>query len=274
MRVASLLRKIRGEVMKIVVIGGTGLIGSKVVEKLKEKDHEVIAAAPNTGVNTITGEGLADALVGTRVVVDVANSPSFEAEAAMDFFRTAGKNLAEAEVAAGIRHHVALSVVGTDRLQESGYFRAKLAQENIIKSAPVPYTIIRATQFFEFVRGIAQLSTENDIVRVPPVLFQPMAADDVATAVAEAALAEPLNDTIEIAGPDTFTLDEPIRKALEYDNDPRKVMADPEARYSGAKVGNTTLVPGPNPRLGSTTFDWWLAHVPPPRPQPRPVAAE
>ena len=251
--------------MKIVVIGGTGLIGSKVVGKLKQKGHEAIAAAPSTGVNTITGEGLADALAGARVVVDVANSPAFESQAAMDFFQTSGKNLIAAEAAAGIKHHVALSVVGTERLQDSGYFRAKLAQEKLVKSSPIPYTLIHATQFFEFVRSIAQFSIVGDTVRLPPVLFQPMAAEDVATAVADAALAGPVNDTIEIAGPDTFTLDEPVRKVLEYDNDTRRVIADPQAPYFGVKVSETTLVPGPNPRLGSTRFDWWLTHVPPPR---------
>ena len=194
--------------MKIVVIGGTGLIGSKVVEKLKQKGHEAIAAAPNTGVNTITGEGLADALAGAQVVVDVANSPSFEDQAAMEFFQAAGKNLTAAEAAAGIKHHVALSVVGTERLLDSGYFRAKLAQEKLIKNAPIPYTIVHATQFFEFLRGIAQFSTEGDTVRLPHSLFQPMAAEDVATAVADAALAAPLNGTVETAGPDSFHLDE------------------------------------------------------------------
>ena len=250
--------------MKIVVIGGTGLIGSKVVEKLKQKGHEATAAAPNTGVNTITGEGLTEALAGADVVIDVANSPSFEDQAAMDFFQTAGRNLTAAEVAAGVRHHLALSVVGTERLQDSGYFRAKLAQERLIKSSPIPYTLIRATQFYEFVRAIPQFSTEGDTVRLPPVLFQPMAAEDVAGAVAEAALAKPVNDMIEIAGPETFTLDEPVRKVLEYDNDTRKVIADLEAPYYGIKVSEKTLVPGVGARLGSTRFDWWLTHVPPP----------
>jgi uncharacterized protein YbjT (DUF2867 family) len=249
--------------MKIVVIGGTGLIGSKVVEKLKQKGHAAIAAAPSTGVNTITGEGLAEVLAGAEVVVDVANSPSFEDQAAMEFFQTAGRNLTAAEVAAGVRHHVALSVVGTERLQASGYFRAKLTQENHIKSSPIPYTL--ATQFFEFVRAIAQFSTDGNTVRLPPVLFQPMAAEDVSTAVAEVALAEPVNGTVEIAGPDTFTLDEPVRKVLEYDNDARKVIADPAAPYSGVKVSEKTLVPGAGARLGSTRFDWWLTHVPPPK---------
>jgi len=251
--------------MKIVVIGGTGLIGSKVVEKLKQKGHEAIAAAPNTGVNTITGEGLAEALAGAQVVVDVANSPSFEDRPAMEFFQTAGRNLTAAEVAAGVRHHVALSVVGTERLQASGYFRAKLAQENLIKSSPIPYTLIHATQFFEFVRAIAQFSTDGNTVRLPPVLFQPMAAADVSTAVAEAALVQPVNGMVEIAGPDTFTLDEAVRKVLEYDHDARKVIADPAAPYYGAKVSEKTLVPGAGARLGSTRLDWWLTHVPPPK---------
>ncbi len=250
--------------MKIVVVGGTGLVGSKVVEKLKLKGHEVIAAAPNTGVNTITGEGLAEALANAAVVVDVANSPSFEDQAAMDFFQTAGRNLTAAEVGAGVQHHVALSVVGTDRLQDSGYFRAKLAQERLIKSSPIPYTLIHATQFFEFVRAIAQFSTDGDTVRLPPVLFQPIAAEDVASAIAKAALAEPVNDTIEIAGPNTFTLPEAIRQVLAQDGDPRKVIVDPAAPYYGSKVSERTLVPGASAHLGATKLDWWLAHVPPP----------
>jgi uncharacterized protein YbjT (DUF2867 family) len=215
-------------------------------------------------VNTITGEGLADALAGAQVVVDVANSPSFEDQAAMDFFQTAGKNLATAEVAAGIKHHVALSVVGTERLLDSGYFRAKLAQEELIKSAPIPYTIVRATQFFEFLRGIAQSFIEGDTVRLSHSLFQPMAAEDVATAVAEAAVAEPVNGTIEIAGPDAFHIDEIVGKVLEYDKDPRKVVVDPEALYFGVKLSDQSLIPGHNARCGSTEFDWWLTHVPPP----------
>lgn len=251
--------------MKIVVIGGTGLIGSKVVEKLKQKGHEAIAAAPNTGVNTITGEGLAEALSGAQVVVDVANSPSFEDQAAIAFFQTAGKNLAAAEVAAGIKHHVALSVVGTDRLQDSGYFRAKLVQEKLIKSSPIPYTIVRATQFFEFLRGIAKSAIDGNEVHLSHSLFQPMAAEDVATAVAQAAIAEPKNGTIEIAGPDAFHLDEIVGKVLEYDRDPRRVVADPEARYFGVKLSDQSLVPGPNPHIGSIKFDWWLTHVPPPQ---------
>lgn len=250
--------------MKIVVIGGTGLIGSKVVEKLKQKGHEAIAAAPNTGVNTITGEGLAEALAGAAVVVDVANSPSFEDQAAMEFFQTAGRNLTAAEVAAGVRHHVALSVVGTDRLQASGYFRAKLAQEELIKASPVPYTLVHATQFFEFIRAIAQSATEGQTVRLSHSLFQPMAADDVAAAVAEAALAEPVNGTIEVAGPQPFYIDELVGDVLQFDKDPRTVIADPDAAYFGVKLDDRSLVPGPNPRLGATRFDWWIANVPPP----------
>jgi uncharacterized protein YbjT (DUF2867 family) len=250
--------------MKIVVIGGTGLIGSKVVEKLKQKGYEVIAAAPNTGVNTITGEGLAKALAGAEVVVDVANSPSFEDAAAMDFFQTAGKNITAAEVAAGVKHHIALSVVGTDRLQDSGYFRAKLAQEALIKSSPIPYTLIHATQFFEFIRGIAQSATEGDQVRLSHALFQPMAAEDVATAVAEAAVSAPVNGTFEIAGAETFHVDELVSRVLEFDKDPRKVVADQQAPYFGVKLSDRSLLPGANPRLGSIKFDWWLTHVPPP----------
>jgi len=250
--------------MKIVVIGGTGLIGSKVVEKLRQKGHNAIAAAPNTGVNTITGKGLADALAGAEVVVDVANSPSFEDQAALDFFQTAGRNLTAAEVAAGVRHHVALSVVGTDRLQDSGYFRAKLAQETLIKASPVPYTLVHATQFFEFIRAIAQSAAEGETVRLPHSLFQPMAAEDVATAVAEAALADPVNGTIEVAGPQPFHLDELVGEVLKFDKDSRTVIVDPDARYFGVKLDDRSLLPGPNPRLGSTRFDWWIAHVPPP----------
>jgi uncharacterized protein YbjT (DUF2867 family) len=253
--------------MRVVVIGGTGLIGSKVVKKLQQKGHEVIAAAPNTGVNTITGEGLADAFADTQVVVDVANSPSFEDKAVMDFFQTAGKHLLAAEIAAGIKHHVALSVVGTERLPDSGYLRAKLAQEQLIKSSPIPYTIIRATQFFEFLRGIAQSAVKGDTVRLSHALFQPIAADDVAAAVAGAALAQPVNGTIEIAGPDAFHMDEIIARVLEYDHDPRKVIADPEALYFGAKLSDQSLVPDRNPRLGSIKFAWWLTHVPPPPPR-------
>lgn len=253
--------------MKIVVIGGTGLIGSKTVQKLKERGHDAVAAAPNTGVNTLTGEGLANAVADAEVVVDVSNSPSFEEHAATNFFQTSGRNLTAAEVNAGVRHHVALSVVGTDRLQDSGYFRAKLAQETLIKSSPVPYSLIHATQFFEFIRTIADISTLDGTVRLPPVKFQPMAAEDVATAVADVALGEPLNRIIEIGGPETFTLDEGVRRVLAFDRDPRSVIADPSAPYYGVRVSERTLVPDPGARLGSITLDWWVEHVPPPPPK-------
>lgn len=250
--------------MKVVVIGGTGLIGSAVVERLKRKSHQAIAAAPDTGVNAITGEGLKGALDGAQVVVDVANSPSFEDRAAMDFFETAGKNLLAAEEAAGIRHHVALSIVGTERLPDSGYLRAKLAQERLIRSSSTPYTIVRATQFFEFLRGIAKSALVGDTVRLPHALFQPMAAHDVASAVAETALAQPRNGIVEVAGPEKFHMDELVAKVVEYDKKPWKVVADPKALYFGAELNDQSLVPGPGAQLGSTRFDWWLTHVPPP----------
>jgi uncharacterized protein YbjT (DUF2867 family) len=250
--------------VKIVVIGGTGLIGSKVVEKLKQKGHQLIAAAPNTGVNTVTGEGLADALAGAEIVVDVANSPTFEERAAMDFFQAAGRNITEAEVAAGVKHHVALSVVGTERLVSMGYFRAKLAQEANIKASPIPYTLVRATQFYEFVRAIAQTGTQGDVVRLPHAPFQPMAADDVATAVAAAALAAPLNGTVEVAGPAIVYMDEIVAKTLQHDADPRRVIADPSALYYEIKLTGEELLPGSDARRGSTDFDWWLANVPRP----------
>lgn len=245
--------------MKIVVIGGTGLIGSKVVEKLRAKGHEAIAAAPSTGVDTITGEGLADALAGAQIVVDVANSPSFEDDPAMDFFQRSGRNILAAEAAAGIEHHVALSVVGTERLLDSGYFRAKLAQEKLIESASVPYTIVRATQFFEFLRAIAQFSTEGETVRLPNAPFQPMAAEDVAEAVAEAALSPPLNGIVEAAGPDPFVLAELVGEVLAHDRDPREVVIDPNAHYYGIQVNDRELCPGSSPRLGQTHFQDWLS---------------
>jgi uncharacterized protein YbjT (DUF2867 family) len=250
--------------MKVVVIGGTGLIGSKVVEKLRQRGHEAVAAAPNTGVNTLTGEGLAEAVAGAEAVVDVSNSPSFEDQAAMEFFQTAGRNIAAAEAAAGVRHHVALSVVGTERLLDSGYFRAKLAQEQLIKASPIPYTTVHATQFFEFIRSIPGFSMKDGSVHLPSVRFQPMAAEDVASAIVDVALGEPVNGTVEIGGPETFTLDATVRKVLDYDGDPRPVVADPDAPYFGVSVKEATLVPAPGARLGSTTLDWWLAHVPAP----------
>lgn len=259
--------------MKIVVIGGTGLIGSKVVEILSQQGHDVVAASPDTGVNTITGEGLAHALRGASVVVDVSNSPSLDGDAAMQFFKTAGLNIAEAEIAANVRHHVALSVVGTERLSDSPYLRAKQSQENLIKASLTPYTLIHATQFFEFIRGIAQSATDGDTVRLPHTLFQPMAARDVAAAVARVALEAPANDTLEIGGPEKFYMDELAARVLAYDKDPRRVVADPEALYFGAKIHDESLVPGPSARLGETRFAWWLENVPAP-PKPAPAVAQ
>src|SRR5580765_3256373 len=247
-----------GAIMKIVVIGGSGLIGSKLVSKLREQGHEAVAASPNSGVNTITGEGLAEALKGASVVVDVSNSPSWEDSAVMKFFETSTRNLLASEAAAGVGHHVALSVVGSELLMESGYFRAKIAQENLIKASSLPYSILRATQFFEFVKGIADISMEGGKVHVPGVLFQPMAADDVATAVARVAVEAPANGTIEVAGPEQFRMDELVRRRLSQLNDSRDVIADPNARYSGAKVDDRTLVPGKDARLGATRFETWV----------------
>lgn len=245
--------------MKIVVIGGTGLIGTKVVAKLLAQGHDAIAASPNTGVNTITGEGLAEALKGSTVVVDVSNSPDWEDSAVLKFFETSTRNLLTAEAAAGVKHHVALSVVGTDQLSESGYFRAKIAQETLIKEGSIPYTIVQATQFFEFLKGLADISMVGDKVHLPHVLFQPMAADDVAAAVVKAALEPPVNGTIEVGGPKPFHLDELVRQRLTSLNDPREVVADPNARYSGATLRERTLVPGDGARLGQITFEAWLA---------------
>jgi uncharacterized protein YbjT (DUF2867 family) len=244
--------------MKIVVLGGTGLIGSKLVKKLREQEQEVVAASPSSGVNSVTGEGLADALNGASVVVDVTNSPSWEDTAVLKFFETSTRNLLKYEAAAGVGHHVALSVVGTERLLESGFFRAKLAQENLIKASSIPYTIVRATQFFEFVKAIADLSTGGNTVRLPPVLIQPMAADDVATALAGIAMSSPVNGTIEIGGPEQFRLDELIRRDLAARTDPREVISDPHARYYGIAVSERTLVPNDGARLGETRFEDWL----------------
>jgi uncharacterized protein YbjT (DUF2867 family) len=243
--------------MKIVVIGGSGLIGSKLVPKLRELGHEALAASPNSGVNALTGEGLAEAMKGASVVVDVSNSPSWEDTAVMNFFETATRNLLSYEAAAGVGHHVALSVVGSERMLESGYFRAKVAQENLIKASPIPYSIVRATQFFEFVKGIADISVDGDKVHLPAVLFQPMAADDVATAVARVVVEAPVNGTVEVGGPEQFRLDELVRRRLSQLNDSREVITDPNARYSGVKVDERTLVPGNNARVGDTRFDTW-----------------
>src|SRR5713226_7477980 len=243
--------------MKIVVIGGTGLIGSKLVTKLNQQGHEAVAASPSRGVNTITGEGVAAAMEGAYLVVDVSNSPSFEYGAALEFFQTPTRNLQAAEATAGVGHHVALSVVGTDRL-ESGYFRAKIAQEALIKASSIPYSIVHATPFFEFIKSIADAATDGNTVRLAPVLFQPMASDDVATAVGRIALGAPVNGVIEVGGPEQFRLDGLIRRFLSSRNDPREVVADPEALYSGAVLGERTLVPEDDAMLGETRFDDWL----------------
>ena len=245
--------------MKIIVIGGTGLIGTKVVKNLRDKGHEVVPASPSKGINSVTGEGLAAALVGAGVVVDVANAPSWEDKAVLEFFETSGRNLLAAEAAAGVGHHVALSVVGTDRLLASGYFRAKMAQENLIKAAPIPYTIVRATQFFEFVGGIAQSATQGQTVLLPPVLMQPIVSDDVAAVVAEAALAEPLNGTVDLAGPEPIRQDELVRQFLTATGDARTVITDAKALYYGVAVNDQSLMPGENPRLGRTRFADWLS---------------
>ncbi|PYI97185.1 MAG: NmrA family transcriptional regulator [Verrucomicrobia bacterium] len=245
--------------MKIVVIGGSGLIGKKVVTNLRQHGHEAVAASPSSGVNTVTGEGLAQALAGAQVVVDVANAPSWEDNAVLAFFETSGRNLLAAEVAAGVGHHVALSVVGTDRLLASGYFRAKMAQEKLIKASPIPYTIARATQFFEFVGSIAQLATEGQTVRLPPVLMQPIAADDVAAVMADVALAAPLNGTFDLAGPEPIRQDDLVRQFLTATGDARKVITDASALYYGINVNDQSLTPGENPRLGTTRFSDWLS---------------
>jgi len=245
--------------MKIVVIGGTGLIGSKLVPKLRAEGHEAVAASPNTGVNTITGEGLAEVLKGAAVVVDVTNAPSWEDAAVLSFFETSTRNLLGQGAAAGVKHHVALSVVGTQRLPESGYFRAKIAQENLIKESRMPHTIVQATQFFEFLKQLADISFDGKKVRVPDALFQPMAADDVATAVGRVAVGAPVNGTIEIGGPEAFRIADLVRRRLAALKDTREVVADAATRYSGATVGERTLVPGKDGRLGETSFEAWLA---------------
>ena len=246
--------------MKIVVIGGSGLIGSNVVNRLRQGGHEVVAASPKSGVNTVTGEGLAEALAGAQVVVDVANSPSFEASAALAFFETSGRNLLAAEKAAGVKHHVALSVVGTERLLESDYFPAKLAQEKLIKGSGIPYTILRATQFFEFVGAIVQSGTDGDAIRLSPALIQPIASDDVAAALADLAVAPPLNGTVEVAGPEPLPIDKLARQFLTAKGDSREVIADVHARYFGATINDRSLTPGEHPRLGRIRFENWLSH--------------
>jgi uncharacterized protein YbjT (DUF2867 family) len=249
--------------MRIVVIGGTGLIGSKLVKKLGEDGHEAVAAAPSSGVNSVTGEGLADALRGASVVVDVTNAPSWEDTAVLKFFETSTRNLLAYGAAAGAGHYVALSVVGTERLLESGFFRAKLAQENLIKAASIPFTIVRATQFFEFVTKIVDFSTEGNQVRLPPALIQPMAADDVASALGRIATSSPVNRIIEIGGPEKFRLDELARRALVAFQDPREVISDPHGRYYGIQVSERALVPDDDARLGETRFEDWLTRATP-----------
>ncbi|MHC8309578.1 SDR family oxidoreductase [Pseudomonas sp. GT1P32] len=245
--------------MKIVVIGGTGLIGSKLVNNLRERGHDVLAAAPSTGINSITREGLAEAMDGAEIVVDVANAPSWEDQAVLDFFETSTRNLLAAEAAAGVRHHVALSIVGTERLPEAGYFRAKVAQESLIKASGVPYTLLRATQFFEFVGGIVQSFTVGEQICVSPALIQPIASDDVVAALVDVVLAAPVNGTVEVAGPEAMPLDELSRRFLRATGDTRKVVPDVHARYFGAVLDDQSLTPGKNPRLGAIRFEDWLA---------------
>lgn len=244
--------------MKIVVIGGTGLIGSRLVAQLDGQGHEAVPAAPNTGVNTLTGEGLATVLEGAEVVVDVSNAPDWDDDAVMHFFQTSSRNLLAADAAAGVGHHVALSVVGTERLSESGYFRAKIAQEKLIQASSIPYSIVHATQFFEFINGIADEATDGNTVRLPPALIQPMAADDVAGAVAQVAVGAPLNDVVEVAGPEQFRLDELIRGVLKARHDPREVITDPDASYFGITPSERTLLPGNHAQITGTRLDDWL----------------
>jgi uncharacterized protein YbjT (DUF2867 family) len=247
--------------MKIVVIGGSGLIGSRLVERLREAGHDPLRASPDSGVDTITGDGLAEALEGAQAVVDVSNAPVWEDAAVLDFFQTSARNLAAAEEAAGVSHHVLLSVVGTDRLRDSGYFRAKLAQEEAVKAASVPYTILRATQFFEFIGRIADSSAEGDTIRLAPVLVQPEAADDVAATLAEIAVSEPVNRIVELAGPEQFRLDELARHVLAANDDPREVIADAHARYFGAELDDRSLTPGDDARVAPTRFEDWLSRT-------------
>jgi uncharacterized protein YbjT (DUF2867 family) len=244
--------------MKIVVIGGSGLIGSKTVERLRKKGHDVVSASPNSGVNTITGEGVAQAVAGAEVVIDLSNSPSFDEKSAVEFFEIAGRNLLAAEKAAGVGHHVALSVVGTERLQDNGYFKGKMAQENLIRKSGIPYTIVHSTQFFEFTAAIAQTGTVGQVAHVPTAYFQPIFSDDVADAMTAVALAPPVNGIVEIAGPEKVRMSELVARYLKAIKDPREVVGDRHARYYGYEIDDRTLVPGNNPRLGTTRFDDWM----------------
>lgn len=248
--------------MRITVIGGSGLIGTKLVERLRRRGHDVVPASLASGVNIITGQGLNEAIRGADVVVDVANSPSFDDKAVMEFFETAGRNVMAAEKAAGVKHHVALSVVGTERLQESGYFRAKLVQENLIRNSGIPYTIVRATQFFEFVGAIARSGIDGQTVRLPPAMMQPIVSDDVAEALAAVAVAPPLNGQVELAGPEPIRMDDLVRQFLAARHDARQVVTDPQATYFGTPVNDRSLTPGANPRLGPTRFADWLKQPP------------
>jgi uncharacterized protein YbjT (DUF2867 family) len=254
-----------GEVMKIVVIGGSGLIGKKLVTKLRELGHQVVAASPSTGVNTITGEGVAQALVGAQVVVDVVNAPSWEDQAVLAFFETSSRHLLAAEAAAGVGHHAALSIVGADRLPESGYLRAKVAQEQLIKASKVPYTILRATQFFEFVGGIAQAASDGQTVRLSPALLQPILSDDVAAALADVTLGAPVNGMVEVAGPEKIRLDDLVRRFLSANKDTRQVITDVHARYFGTELNDQSLTPGDNARIAPTRFEDWLSRSVPQR---------
>jgi uncharacterized protein YbjT (DUF2867 family) len=250
--------QLKNQIMKIVVIGGSGLIGTKVVARLRQRGHEVIAASPNTGINTITGEGLLDAMSDTDIVIDLSNSPSFEDKAVMEFFQTSGRNLLAAEMNAGVKHHVALSIIGVDLMQNVGYMRAKKVQEDLIKQSGVPYTIIRSTQFFEFLKGIADKATDGNEVHLSDVQFQPIASDDVAAAVAKHALAAPINDKVEIAGPERFEIYKIVERYLQHSNDPRKVVPNGKSEYYGGEITHTALVPAGEAALGSINFEkWW-----------------
>ena len=248
--------------MKIVIIGGTGLIGSKTFQRLSVKGHNVLAASPSGGVNTFTGEGLSEALEGAQVVIDLANSPSFEDKAVLDFFETAGRNLLAAEKAAGVKHHIALSVVGAERLPRSGYLRAKMAQERLIRESGIPFTIVHSTQFFEFLGGIAQSATVGDTAKVSSAYFQPIASDDVADVMADVALAAPINGVIEIAGPEPVRMNELVARFLKVTNDPRKVIGDPRALYFGTELDDRSLVPGAGARIGAISFETWFENAP------------